>query len=87
VSGDSDLTFFAEVAFFEEVHQDIGVIEFVLNISTIFGSSADYRDTKEFTTIFVSNLSMKNATGDGESVELSVASVGVIQSKPLIKNM
>tara|TARA_Y100000401_G_C8233011_1_gene179062 strand:+ start:486 stop:608 length:123 start_codon:yes stop_codon:yes gene_type:complete len=30
---------------------------------------------------------MENATGDGESVELGVASLGVSQSKPLKKNM
>ena len=87
MTSDSHLTAFAEVAFLEEAHQAIGVVEGVDQVSTIFGSCADYGYTQELVAFVVHDLSIEDATGDGESVELSVARWSVVQRIPLIKNM
>jgi len=74
VSSDSDLATFAEVALLKEAHQAIGVVEGVDQVSTILGGSADYGYTQELVAFIVYDLSIEDATGNGESVELSVAS-------------
>ena len=73
VASNSHLTAFAEVAFLEEAHQAIGVVEGVDQVSAIFRSCADYGYTQELAAFVVHDLSIEDATGDGESVELSVA--------------
>ena len=73
VSSDSDLATFAEVALLKEAHQAIGVVEGVDQVSAIFRGSADYGYTQELVVFELYDLSIEDATGDGESVELSVA--------------
>jgi hypothetical protein len=73
VSSDSDLTAFAEVTLLKEAHQAIGVVEGVDQVSAIFGGSADYGYTQELVVFELYDLSIEDATGNGESVELSVA--------------
>jgi hypothetical protein len=73
VSSDSDLTAFAEETLLKEAHQAIGVVEGVDQVSAILGGSADYGYTQELVVFELYDLSIKDATGDGESVELSVA--------------
>lgn len=74
VPSDSDLTTFAEETLLKEAHQAIGVVEGVNQVSAILGSCADYGYTQELVAFVAYDLSIKDATGDGESVELSVAS-------------
>jgi len=73
VSSDSYLTAFAEVTLLKEAHQAIGVVEGVDQVSAILGGSADYGYTQELVAFVVHDLSIEDATGDGEGVELSVA--------------
>lgn len=72
VSSDSDLATFAEVALLKEAHQAVGVVEGVDQVSTIFRSCADYGYTQELVVFELYDLSIEDATGDGESIELSV---------------
>jgi len=72
-SRDCDLTDFAEVTLLKEAHQAIGVVEGVDQVSAIFGGSADYGYTQKLVAFVVHDLSIEDATGDGKSVELSVA--------------
>jgi hypothetical protein len=74
VASDSHLTAFAEITLLKEAHQAIGVIEGVDQINAIFRGSADYGYTQELVAFVVYDLSIEDATGNGKSVELSVAS-------------
>jgi len=67
------LTSSAEETLLKEAHQAIGVVEGVDQVSAILGGSADYGYTQELVAFVVYDLSIEDATGDGKSVELSVA--------------
>ena len=70
-----------------EFHEAVVVVEGVEQVSTIFRGSADESDAQELLPVVFDNLSIENAAGNGESVELSVASLSLSQSEPLMKNM
>ena len=87
VTSDSDLATFVEPAGLMEFHEAVVVVKGVNQVSTIFGCSADHSHAEELLSVVLYDLSIEDATGDGESVELSVASLSVGQSEPLIKNI
>ena len=71
-----------------KAHEAVVVGEGVHQVSAIVSRSADERHSKELVPIFLlDDFSVEDTSSDGESVELSVTRLSVVQSETLIKNI
>ena len=88
VTSDSHLTALTEVALLMKAHEAVAVVEGIDQVNAVVGCSTDERYSKELAPIFLrDDLSVEDTSSDGESVELSVTRLSVVQSDTLIKNM